>query len=194
MAGAVLTVGTVLGVLTPLAGSTAAWADGPQHVKSTATFDFTVPAGAVCDFAIRNAGTVSDNVVIFPDRMIHHGDLFVAHTNVATSFTLTETDHGTQFTAVDGQAKLVGIFWHLRTPEGKIVVVQAGQIVVSATGEILKVTPSVNPDIAAVICPALGDTPRSAVPICFCRVAPDLALQRWLSRLLHLSPAPQLAS
>jgi hypothetical protein len=161
MAGAVLTVGTVLGVLAPAAGSTAAWADGPQHVKSTAIFDFTVPAGAVCDFAVRNAGTVSDNVVIFPDRTIDHIDLYVAHTNVATGFTLTETDHYTQFTAADGQTKLVGIFWHLRTAEGKLVVVQAGQIAVSATGEILKVTPSVNPSIAAVICPALGGHPAS---------------------------------
>jgi hypothetical protein len=39
MVGAVLTVGTVLGVLAPAAGSTAAWADGPQHVKSTFTFE-----------------------------------------------------------------------------------------------------------------------------------------------------------
>jgi hypothetical protein len=159
MVGTMLTVGTVLGVLAPVAGGTAAWADGPQHVRSTATFDFTVPAGAVCDFAVRNAGTVSDNVVIFPDRMIDHIDLSVAHTNVATGFTLTETDHYTQFTAADGQTKLVGIFWHLRTAEGKLVVVQAGQIVVSATGEVLKVTPSVNPSIAAVICPALGGQP-----------------------------------
>ena len=30
MTGAVLTVGTVLGVLTPVAGSTAAWANGPM--------------------------------------------------------------------------------------------------------------------------------------------------------------------
>jgi hypothetical protein len=156
MAGAVLTVGTVLGVLAPVAGSTAAWADGPQHVTSTATFDFTVPAGAVCDFAIRNVGTVSDDVVIFPDRMIDHVVIHVAHTNVATGFTLTETDHATTFTAADGQTKGVGIEVHLRTPEGKIVVVYAGQIVVSATGEILKFTPNINLDLASFICPALG--------------------------------------
>jgi len=156
MAGAVLTVGIMLGVLAPVTGSTAAWADGPQHVTSTITFDFTVPAGAVCDFAIRNVGTVSDNVVIFPDRMIDHVVIHAAHTNVATGFTLTETDHATTFTAADGQVKGVGIEFHLRTPEGKIVVVHAGQIVVSATGEILKFTPNFNLDLAAVICPALG--------------------------------------
>ena len=119
MVGAVLTVGSMLGVLAPVAGSTAAWADGPQHVKSTVTFDFTRPTGAVCDFAIRNTGTVSDNVVIFPDRMIDHMVIHVAHMNLATGFTLTETDHATQFTAADGQTKIVGIEWHLRTPDEK---------------------------------------------------------------------------
>jgi hypothetical protein len=161
MAGAVLTVGTVLGVLTPVTGSTAAWADGPQHVKSTMTLDFTVPAGQFCDFDLRNVGTISDNVVIFPDRMIDHVDLHVAHINVATGFTLTETDHFTVFTAADGQTKSVGIFWHLRTTAGKIVLVQAGQLVISATGEVLKFTPSINPDSAAVGCPALGGHPAS---------------------------------
>jgi hypothetical protein len=161
MLGAMLAVGTMLGVLAPTVGSTTAWADGPQHVKSTATFDFTIPAGQFCDFAFRNTGTISDNVVIFPDRMIDQIDLSVAHTNVATGFTLTETDHFTEFTAADDQIKDVGLFWHLRTADGRLVVVQAGQIVVSATGEVLKVTPSVNPDSAAVICPALGGQPAS---------------------------------
>jgi hypothetical protein len=100
-------------------------------------------------------------VVIFPDRMIDHMDIHVAHTNVDTGFTLTETDHATQFTAADGQIKIVGIEWHLRTPEGKIVVVQAGQIVVSATGEVLTFIPNINPSLAAVICPALGGHPAS---------------------------------
>lgn len=61
-----------------------------------------------------------------------------------------------------GQIKDVGVFWHLRTADGKLVLVQAGQLVVSAAiGEVLKVTPSVNPDEAAVICPALGGNPAS---------------------------------
>jgi len=40
-------------------------------------------------------------------------------------------------------------------------VVQAGQLVISPTGEIIKVTPAVNPDTAAVICPALGGQPAT---------------------------------
>src|SRR6266404_6565820 len=113
MAGAVLTIGTVLGVLTPLAGSTAAWADGTQHVKSTFTFDETFPAGTFCDFALRNVGTGSDNVVTTPNETIDHVRLNATHINVGTGFTLTETDFFTVFTAAGGQTRLVGIFWHL---------------------------------------------------------------------------------
>jgi hypothetical protein len=158
MVGAVLTAGTVLGVIAAVAGSTAAWADGPQHVKSTFTSEDTF--SGFCDFDLHNVVAGSDNVVKFPDRMIHHITVHIAHTNLATGFTLTETDHFTEFTAADGQIKDVGLFWRLRNPDGKLVVVQAGQLVISAD-EVVKVAPAVNPDGAAVICPALGGQPAS---------------------------------
>ena len=160
MVGAVLTVGTVLGVLAPAAGSTAAWADGPQHVKSTFPFDPPPqPAGTFCDFNYGEVATVSLDAIIFADTETDHLTINDTHTNLDTGFSLTETDHLTMFTAADGQTKTVGIFWHLRTPDGKLVVVQSGQLVISPTGEIVKVTPAVNPDSAAVICPALGGHP-----------------------------------
>jgi hypothetical protein len=60
------------------------------------------------------------------------------------------------------QARVVGIFWHLRDADGKIVLVQSGQLVINLeTGEIFEVTPAINPDFAAVICPALGGQPAS---------------------------------
>ena len=149
-------------MLTPIAGSTAAWADGPQHVKDTFSFDFVVPAGQFCDFDQRVVGMGSDNSIIFPDKTIDQTELQITHTNQATGFALTETDNFVvQFTAADGQTKEVGIFWHLRNADGKIVVVQAGQLVFSASGEVLKFTPNINPDNAAVICPALGGNPAS---------------------------------
>lgn len=67
-----------------------------------------------------------------------------------------------QFDAADARLKVVGLNWHLRTPDGKLVVVQAGQAVFDTnTGELLKITPALNPDGAAVICPALGGHPAS---------------------------------
>jgi hypothetical protein len=157
---AVLAVGTVLGVLTPVTGSSAAWADGPQHVKSTFTFENPQPPGALCDFNYGEVATVSLDAIIFADGTeTDHIAALVVHTNLDTGFSLTEVDHFTVFTTADGQTKSVGIFWHLRNADGTLVVVQAGQLVISAAGEILKVTPDVNPDNAAVICPALGGQP-----------------------------------
>jgi hypothetical protein len=160
MAGAVLTAGTVLGVLTPVAGSTAAWAGGPQHVKSTSSGEMTFPAGTICDFNYNNAFTASDNAVIFPDKTIDYIDLSVTHTNLDTGYTLTEVDHYSE-TVTAGQTKDVGVVWHLRNPDGKLVVVQGGQLVFSAAGDVVKFTPAINPDFAAVICPALGGHPAS---------------------------------
>ena len=157
---AVLAMGTVLGVFTPATGTTAAWADGPQHVKSTFTFENPQPPGALCDFNYGEVATVSLDAIIFADGTeTDHIAALVIHTNLETGFSLTEVDHFTVFTAADGQTKTVGIVWHLRTADGKLVVVQAGQLVISPTGEIVKVTPAVNPSTAAVICPALGGQP-----------------------------------
>jgi hypothetical protein len=151
--------GTVLGVLTLAAGSTAAWADGPQHVKSTFPFDPPpLQAGAFCNFTYGEAATISLDAIIFANSETDHIAFTDTHTNLDTGFSLTETGDFTVFTTA-GQTKTVGIFWHLRNADGQLVVVQAGQLVISPTGEILKVTPDLNPDNAAVICPALGGRP-----------------------------------
>ena len=158
---AVLAVGTLLGVLTPAAAITAAWADGPQHVKSTFSFENPQPPGAFCDFNYGEVATVSVDAIIFDSTETDHIAATVIHTNLDTGFSLTEVDQFTVFTAADGQTKTVGIFWHLRNADGQLVVVQSGQLVISPTGEIVKVTPAVNPDKAAVICPALGGQPAT---------------------------------
>jgi len=155
---AVLAVGAVLVMLTPAAGSTTAWAGGPQHVRSTFSFVNTQPAGAFCNFSYGEVATVTLDAIIFADSETDHIAFTDTHTNLDTGFSLTETGDFTVFTTA-GHTKIVGIFWHLRNADGKLVVFQAGQLVISAAGEILKVTPDVNPDNAAVICPALGGRP-----------------------------------
>ena len=158
MAAAVLSAGTALGVLTPAMASTASWAGAPQHVKSTFPFVNTQPAGTFCDFNYGEAATVSVDAIIFADRETDHIAFTDTHTNLDTGFSLTESGDFTMSTAA-GQTKTVGIFWHLRNADGELVVVQAGQLVISPAGEIVKVTPDINPDKAAVICPALGGQP-----------------------------------
>ena len=156
---ALAAAGTMLGVLAVAAGGTAAWAGGPQHVQSTFPFDPPpLPAGAFCNFTYGEAATVSLNAIIFAGSETDHIAFTDTHTNLDTGFSLTETGDFTVVTTA-GQAKTAGIFWHLRNAGGKLVVVQAGQLVISPTGEIVKVTPDLNPDNAAVICPALGGQP-----------------------------------
>jgi hypothetical protein len=161
MVGAALTAGTVLAVLTPVAGSTAAWADGPRYVTSTMTSDTVFPAGTICDFDSHNVVTITDSTAIFPDKMIDHFVDQATDTNLATGFTLTDTDHNTTITAADGQTTFVGIFFHLQDASGKLVAVNAGQAVLSATGDLVKFTPKINPDDAAVLCTALVGHPAS---------------------------------
>jgi hypothetical protein len=103
---------------------------------------------------------MTTNSLVFPDgRQIDQGVINAAHTNVDTGFTLTETDYfSLHFSA--GQIKEAGIQWHLRTPDGKLIVVHAGNIVFSdTTGDVVSFTPNTSPDFAAVICPALGGHP-----------------------------------
>jgi hypothetical protein len=163
MVGAVLAMGTVLGVLAPVAGSTAAWAGGPQHVESTETADFTLEAGEFCDFTLDVVATISDSAVIFPDKSIIHSRIQVVHTNRDTGFTLTETDNVVAtVTPADGQTKEVGLHLTFRTPDGKLVVVYAGQTVFDGEGNVLRFTPQfTNADYATILCTALGGSPAS---------------------------------
>ena len=155
-------LGVLGGVVMAATGSAPAWADAPQHVTSTVAIDFTVPAGEFCDFTYRAVGTLTTTKVILADRWVGQGELDLTHLNLDTGFTLTESDRSPfQFTFADGQLQTVGIHLRLRDADGNLVTVQAGESVISATGEILKVTPSLNPDFAAVICPALGGQPAS---------------------------------
>lgn len=55
-----------------------------------------------------------------------------------------------------------GIFWHLRDPSGKLVLVKAGEATFdTSTGQLIKFTPNSAQDqtTAQVICPALGGNP-----------------------------------
>jgi hypothetical protein len=145
-----------------VAASTAS-ATRPLHEKSSFSAGFDLAAGELCDFAYHQQGTAYSNALIWgdpenPTRVTDHQTQYVTHTNLETGATLTEVDHLTFFfNASTARAKTIGLFWHLRNAEGKIVVVHAGQWVIDTnTGETVKITPNFNPDFAAVVCPALG--------------------------------------
>ena len=148
-----LTLGALAtGVLVPVAAAAA-----PERFTESFEDSFVVPAGEICDFEYAQAFSGTDHVTIFGDRVQVQETLTVAHTNVDTDYTLTEHDR-IFFTFREDSEKHVGIFWHLRDASGKMVVVQAGQLRFDETG-LIKFTPNLNPDFAAVICPALGGSP-----------------------------------
>jgi hypothetical protein len=144
-------------------GATAALAAPPTHVKKQTFSDsFSAPAGELCDFNFSQSFTIVDTGVFFDDgSFVISETAYVTNTNVDTGYTLSEVVHYVlKLDASNGHIKQAGLIVHLRDASGKLVVVQAGQLVIDTeTGELLKVTPAVNPDFAGMICPALGGQP-----------------------------------
>jgi hypothetical protein len=141
----------------------AAHAARPIHDRGSFSDSFVIPAGDPCDFDQRISFTLSFNDVVFgdpddPDRVISHITAFVAHTNLETGYTLTEVDRTTErFEFRNGVGKVTGIIWKLRTPEGKLVFTQMGQIRFTLEGDELKRTPHMQPaDVSPVVCGLLG--------------------------------------
>jgi hypothetical protein len=141
------------GVLAPVAS-----AAPPEHFTETFEGTNVEAEGDLCDFEYSQTFSGTDEVTIFSDGRVQvHETLTVSHTNVDTNYTLTENDR-LFFTFKADSEKDVGIFWHLRDANGKMVVVQAGQLRFDETG-LIKFTPNLNPDFAGVVCPALGGSP-----------------------------------
>ena len=151
------------GLLIVALGGTAASAAQPNHIlKQTFSGTFSAPAGELCDFDFSQSFTIVDTGVFFDDESFLISETaYVTNTNVDTGYTLTEVVHyALKLDASDARIKQAGLLVHLRDASGKLVVVQAGQLVFDTeTGELLKVTPAVNPDFAGMICPALGGQP-----------------------------------
>jgi hypothetical protein len=145
-----------LGALATGALAPAVSAAKPEHFTEAFEDDFVFPAGQVCDFEYGQSFTGRDIVTIFDDRVQVHEQITITHSNRDTGYTLVEV-LSYNLTFYEDSDKTVGIIWHLRDADGKIQVVQAGQIRSSDDG--VTHTPGINPDFRAVICPALGGNP-----------------------------------
>jgi hypothetical protein len=126
-------------------------------INDSGTFD--APAGTVCDFHFSLAFSETGTQTVFSDRIEVHLVQFNTWVNVDTGYTLTERDQFNLTIYPDGTTKQVGVVWHLRDASGKLVVQQSGQFIFDPSGNIVKITPHLNPDGAAVLCPALGGSP-----------------------------------
>jgi hypothetical protein len=158
----IISFGLLIVALGATAG-TAGTAAKPTHIlKESFSDSFSAPAGTLCDFNFSQSFTIVDTGVFFDDEsFVISETAYVTNTNVDTGYALTEVVHNTlHLDTSKGTFKQAGLFVQLRDASGKLVVVQAGQLVFNIeTGELLKVTPAVNPDFAGVICPALGGQP-----------------------------------
>jgi hypothetical protein len=155
----------IMALATVLAGTLVAAANAkrPAHFRDSFSDSFVIPAGELCDFDQRISFTLSFNDIVFgdlddPELVISHVTAFVSHTNVETGYTLTEVDRTTErFDFRNGVGKVTGIIWKLRTPEGKLVFTQMGQIVFTFEGDELKRTPHMQPpDVSPIVCGLLG--------------------------------------
>jgi hypothetical protein len=135
-------------------------ADAPTTITTTDSGTVDLPAGSLCDFEYREDFSFVLTRTFFSDGRVHsHYDFTVAHTNVDTGYTLTQEDHYNFLDITDVRYRNVGLFWHLRDPSGKLVVVHAGTIWFDSAFDIVKITPNAGGSLAAVACPALGGNP-----------------------------------
>ena len=139
------------GVLVPVAS-----AAKPEHFVEPFEDGFVSPAGDICDFEYGQSFTGRDIVTIFDDRVQVNEKVTITHSNLDTGYTLTEV-LTYNITFYEDSDKTVGIIWHLRDADGKIQVVQAGQVRFSEDG--VTHTPGINPSFRDVVCPALGGNP-----------------------------------
>jgi hypothetical protein len=141
----------------------------PIHGKRTVKRTFDVPAGGLCDFAYHTDITITQNIKIFvgetgetirTEDQLHAS---VLHMNADTGLSLTEEVHYTvHVDFMTGEYQVSGNTWHLRTEDGRVVLVGGGMYVVDIfTFELLKETPNARSDLAETICPALGGSTGS---------------------------------
>jgi hypothetical protein len=137
----------------------------PAHSTFSYSGQQLNPAGTACDFNEQETFTISGIVNSAPDGNLGSFVLTESytHTNLDTGYSLSEVDHVTGVAQlIRGTVINVGIFFHLRDPSGKNVLVKAGELTFDInTGEFLSFTPNSGWDqtAAQILCPALGGNP-----------------------------------
>lgn len=122
-------------------------------------------AGEVCPFpyAVESLGGTVIRIRVYDGegnkiRAVLIGDETIRHSNLETGYTIVEELHGTlQRDFVSGEETSTGLFWHDRSPDGKLVLAGAGRMVVDlSTGELLDSTPNLKLDgsLCAALAPA----------------------------------------
>jgi hypothetical protein len=146
-------------------------ASAAQATRQTDTFSFAArhPAGEICDFPLRDTITLTITLLTLTDGSgdavleVEHGTGTITHTNLSTGYTLTETAPLNSVRWLESNTgSTMGVQWHLRDPDGKLVLTVAGRLTYTLDPfDILSITPRVArySDYAGTICPLLGGSP-----------------------------------
>jgi len=135
-------------------------ASAPTKTTTTDSETFDFPAGTLCDFHYQQEFSEVVTQTVFSDGRVHtRFDTSVVHTNLDSGYTLTEEDHYSFLDLTDVRYRNVGLFWHLRDPSGKLVLVHAGTVWFDSLFNVIKITPNAGGDLPSVVCPALGGNP-----------------------------------
>jgi hypothetical protein len=148
-------------------GASAALAADPVHEIFSVSGSGGAPAGEICDFTYEFEFEATINRKRFFDengnlvRRLQSTEERLVHRNAETGYELVEVVHyTTDLDVASGVVQLSGNSWHLRTTDGKIVLVLSGlEESIRATGEVIRATPQVGRGFENVICPALGGSP-----------------------------------
>lgn len=153
--------GALAALVLALNYSSVAAASPPTHLTFSGDEENPKPAGTLCDFNYTVRFHFTLDITIFSDgRERWQWTLPATHINLDSGYSLTETSRYTTIYYSDHE-KSAGLFFQLRDPDGRMVVVHAGQLYLSDTQ--VKFTPNSGgsgaPEFAAVVCPALGGHP-----------------------------------
>ena len=119
-------------------------------------------AGELCDFDYQIDWSVKQNFHAFGDpddpyKVIINWVQSNIHRNLDTGYSLTEKVGFVEtFDLATETYRAVGVIWHLRDSDGRLVAVYAGQMVMAFDGSVLKVTPHSTAEWDFVRCTALG--------------------------------------
>lgn len=124
-------------------------------------------AGEICDFrqSIESLGGSVIRIRFYDAdgnkiRAVLIGDETIRHTNLETGYAIVEELHGALHRDfVTGEETRTGLFWHDRSPDGKLVLAGAGRYTVDLeTGELVEWTPNALLEEGAY-CAALAGAP-----------------------------------
>ena len=157
----ILVAGVAALVLLAMSAGTAS-ADHAGHFTFSFSDQHFFPAGTQCDFNFQDTFTVDGNGTFNPNGTAPLNlTEYVTHTNLDTGYSLSEVDHFQSLAVINsGQGLTAGVYWHLRDPSGKLVLVQAGHVTFDQTG-VTSFTPNSGADqtTAQILCPLLGGNP-----------------------------------